>query len=397
MPAEWERWPLGGKEEYPSFARKCREAGIGLVVVGPDNPLADGIVDALEAEGAPAFGPRAAAARLEWSKSFAKEVMKSAGVSTAKYVTVADADEARKFLKGTEWGAGWVLKADGLAFGKGVHVCGSLDEALTAVDRLDESRGFPLVIEERLSGEELSWMAICDGDRCALLEPARDYKRVGDGDQGPNTGGMGAFSPVPGVPASWAERVRKEIFLPVLAEMNRRSTPFRGLLYAGLMVDFARDRIWVIEFNSRFGDPETQVLMPRIEGDLLPWLMASARGDMGSFPQQVPFSREAAVGVVAAARGYPDSPEKGKRIEGVTAGEEGYFFAGVTRSGQASAAARQGTSSSGLETSGGRVLVALGTALTLEGARAAAYARLEKVRFEGMHARRDIARKEAQT
>jgi phosphoribosylamine--glycine ligase len=277
-----------------------------------------------------------------------------------------------------------VIKADGLALGKGVRVCATLDEGLHACEDLSRISQ-DLVIEERLQGEELSWLALCDGAACAPLDPARDYKRVGDGDQGGNTGGMGAFSPVPGVPKGFEERVRREVFEPVLKEMKKRGTPFKGVLYAGLMADFARDRYWVIEFNARFGDPETQALMPRIEGDIYPWFEACARGDLGGLPPRVPFGTDAAVYVVGAARGYPDSPEKGHAIRGLeampAAHPEGYFCAGVA----------QPTDGKGLVTSGGRVFGALGVAPDLQRARALAYERLARVTFEGLQHRKDIA------
>jgi phosphoribosylamine--glycine ligase len=239
-----------------------------------------------------------------------------------------------------------------------------------------------------LAGEELSCLALCDGERCAMLEPARDYKRVGEGDRGPNTGGMGAFSPVPGVPAGFTERLRREVFEPVLREMRKRGTPFKGVLYAGVMADFGPEgggRYWVLEFNARFGDPETQALMPRIRGDIYPWLEACARGDLAGMPDRVPFADDSAVYVVGAARGYPENPEKGKTITGLAAlparHAEGYFCAGVGA----------GTHPGELVTSGGRVFGALGIAATLELARKGAYERLGRVGFEGMHYRRDIA------
>jgi phosphoribosylamine--glycine ligase len=392
MPRAWERWPFSGKPgaDFEAFAERALREKIDLVVVGPDNPLADGLVDVLDARGVLAFGPRAAAARIEASKAFAKEVMLAARVPTAKHwVARAGAgasaiDEARKILRSVPWGSGWVIKADGLALGKGVRVCSRLEEALEACEELSRISS-ELVIEERLAGEEISWLALCDGSRCAPLEPARDYKRVRDADQGPNTGGMGAFSPVPGVPAGFEERMRREVFEPVLAEMRRRGTPFKGVLYAGLMVDFKRDRYWVLEFNARFGDPETQALMPRIEGDLYPWFEACAKGELAQLPARVPFARESAVYVVGAARGYPESPEKGQSISGLEAMPEshpdGYFCAGV-------GAAPDGSS---LVTAGGRVFGALGQAPELAQARARAYDRLSKVKFEGMHYRSDVA------
>lgn len=386
MPAAWERWPLGGAQDFEAFARRARNERVDLVVVGPDQPLADGLVDILNEHGVLTFGPSRGAAQIEASKAFAKEVMQAAGVPTAQYGVAHSLEQAIQLLQSFPAEQPCpVIKADGLALGKGVRICQSRDEAIQASRELILVSG-RLVIEERLFGEEISWMAFCDGDRCALLEPARDYKRLQNGDQGPNTGGMGAFSPVPGIPAAWTERVRQEIFLPTLREMKKRGHSFRGLLYAGLMVDVARDRFWVIEFNSRFGDPEAQVLLPRIEGDLYPWLEACARGDLTGLPSRVPFKKDAAVYVVGAARGYPEKPEKGQLVEGPSENsieETSVFFAGVAASSQ------------GLVTSGGRVLGALGLGSSLKEARTQAYSRLGRVGFEGMQFRSDIALRES--
>jgi phosphoribosylamine--glycine ligase len=396
MPLAWERWAFSGKKgaDFEAFSSRAREEGVDLVVVGPDNPLADGLVDVLSAHGVLAFGPTAGAARIEASKAFAKEVMQAAGVPTARHWVAKTAEEARKILKSIPWGNGWVVKADGLALGKGVRVCATQTEAIAAAEELlklalspaspspsiSPAALVPLVIEEKLRGEEISWMAFCDGERCVLLDPARDYKRVGDGDAGLNTGGMGAFSPVR-VPAGFAERVKAEVFLPTLREMKKRGIPFRGVLYAGLMVDFEADRYWVLEFNARFGDPETQVLMPRIEGDLFDWLEASARGELNAMPTTVPFCKNAAVFVVGAARGYPERPEKGMKIQGAPDPTQGgIFYAGVERD-----------ASGALTVSGGRVLGALGLGDSLENARAQAYEKLTQVSFTGMHFRSDIA------
>jgi phosphoribosylamine--glycine ligase len=402
MPKSWERWPAtsgapkSSEIGFQALAEKAVAEGIDLVVVGPDNPLADGIVDVFEEAGLLVFGPNASAAQIEASKAFAKAVMKSAKIPTAKYWVAESQEEARKILRSVPWGGsekrGWVVKADGLAFGKGVRVCNSLAEALDAVNALaggGPSFAITLVIEERLQGEELSWMAFCDGERCALLQPVRDYKRLLDNDLGPNTGGMGSFSPVPGVPESWTERVRESVFLPALREMKRRNTSFKGLLYAGLMVDFASDQFWVLEFNARFGDPETQVLMPRIEGDLYPWLQAVAQGDLSSLPPTVPFKKEAALVVVAASGGYPDSPRVGKKITSSVLSDSSalrtsasYFFAGV-----------KSTEEGGdLLTAGGRVLGALGLGASIEIAREAAYNNLSQIHFDEMCSRSDIGK-----
>ena len=405
-PEKWERWPVdltGGAlearlERFRELAARAKREGVRIAVIGPDNPLADGIVDVFEAAGVAVFGPRASAARIEASKAFAKELMQAAKVPTARFGVVATAADAEAFLASpavSKW-AGWVVKADGLALGKGVKVCDSLKDATQAARELIAVSG-SLVIEEKLLGEEISWLALCDGKRCALFPTARDFKRVGDGDKGPNTGGMGAYSPVADVPASWNERVRREVFEPVLAEMRRRDSEFRGVLYAGLMVDPTQDRISVLEFNARFGDPETQVLMARMKGDVLPWFEAVARGDLspmiGAHTGNIPVVEDAAVVVVAAAKGYPDSPEKGRKIEFITglaeqgsapagAGADGlpsYFMAGVVKKEDA------------LVTNGGRVLGAVARGRTVEEARVRAYARLSETHFEGMQYRRDIA------
>lgn len=392
-PESWERWAvdISKPSEYAGLADRAVSAGVALAVIGPDNPLASGIVDVFESKGLLCFGPGAAAARIEASKSFAKDVMRSAGVPTARFFVTENLKDAETILESLTWTpedpeTGWVVKADGLAFGKGVKVCGTFEEAVKAAHELYEISG-SLVIEERLRGTELSWMAFCDGTRSALLEPAQDYKRLLDGDQGPNTGGMGAYSPVLDIPKGMAERVRNEVFLPTLRELRLRGVPFKGLLYAGLMVDFASGKLWVIEFNSRFGDPEAQVLLPRFEdetrgGDLFEWCEATARGDLGALPATVPFQKRAAVVVVCAAAGYPERPEKGQPIE-ISPTDAGpvppYFYAGVTRRGGQ------------LYTSGGRVLGALGTGLDLDLAREEAYHRAGAVRFAGMQARADIA------
>ena len=397
MPEEWEQWPFSAHpSEFSGLARRALSEGVDLAVIGPDNPLAEGIVDVFQDAGVLAFGPSREAAKIESSKAFAKEVMSAAGVPTARYQVVSTLEEAKTFLKNTSWApaqgvGGWVIKADGLAFGKGVRVCLTLTEALQAAEVLISVSGGcgpgKLVIEERLLGEELSWMAFCDGKRCALLEPARDYKTLQDGGRGPNTGGMGAFSPVQGVPAGFEERIHKEVFIPTLQEMENRGAPFRGLLYAGLMVDWEKNKYWVLEFNSRFGDPETQVLMPRMKDDLLDWCLACAKGDLGERSSSVSFFKNAAVVVVGAAPGYPDRPEKGAPLEILTqtavpcaAAVPPYFFSGVDKN------------KGGLTTAGGRVLGATGVGENFELARAQAYERLSQVNFPGMQFRSDIAK-----
>ena len=247
---------------------------VDLVVVGPEAPLVAGIVDALEAAGTAAFGPSGEAARIEGSKVHAKELMEEAGVPTASHVVLRDRDEALAHLSCASYPA--VLKADGLAAGKGVMICADEREARAAVDVFFVERRFgetAVVLEEHLVGEELSLLALCDGENVLALAPARDYKRIGDGDRGPNTGGMGSYSPVPGVDQERTARLVDEIHRPIVELMRRRGTPYRGVLYAGLMMTAARAR--VLEFNCRFGDPETQAVLPRLRSDLLDLLQGS--------------------------------------------------------------------------------------------------------------------------
>lgn len=390
--AEWERWPdtkIESQNDFSALAERACSAKVDLAVVGPDNPLAAGIVDVFTKFGIPCFGPVAAAAKLEASKSYAKEVMHAAQVPTARYFVAKSVDKAIKILNSLPWSVseGWVLKVDGLALGKGVRVCETRKEAIDELEagpigKLLAVQG-SLVIEERLEGVELSWMAFCDGHCCALLEPARDYKRLLDKNNGPNTGGMGAFSPVPGIPAAFTERVRTEVFEPVLREMEKRGAPFRGLLYAGLMVDIKKSKLWVLEFNVRFGDPETQVLLPRINDDLFIWCEASARGDLSGLPRDVPFIKDSAVVVVGAAKGYPDSPEKGKIIT-FQEGYENifkqklYYWAGVK------------LADGKPVTAGGRVVGALGLGSDLKEASVRAYQNLKQLRFAGMQFRSDV-------
>jgi phosphoribosylamine--glycine ligase len=334
-----------------------------LVVIGPEAPLVAGVADELRHGGVPAFGPSAAAARLEGSKSFAKEVMQAAGVPTAAALPIARAP--------------CVIKADGLAGGKGVFVCRS-EEEVDAGLRAAAALGGPLVIEELLEGEELSLFVLTDGSRTIPLAAARDYKRVGDGDTGPNTGGMGAFSPVPGVGDAEVEELVGLVHRPVLDELARRGTPFVGLLYAGLMLTADGPR--VLEFNCRFGDPETQVVLPRVDGDLLEALAAAAAGDLRGVELQA--DARAAVTVVIAAADYPERADTGSPITGI---EEAESLGGLVF--HAGTALRGGT----LVTSGGRILAVTGVGDDLERARKLAYDAAASIDFEGARYRRDIA------
>lgn len=353
-----------------------------LVVVGPEAPLVAGVADRLAQRGIAVFGPSAGAARLEGSKAFAKEVMNAAGVPTAGHVATGDRDEAHGALD--RFAPPYVVKADGLAAGKGVRICDELTEAREAVDdalvrgNFGEA-GTRLVIEEHLEGPERSVFGVCDGTDVVVLAPAQDYKRALDGDEGPNTGGMGAYSPVPGFGLTEAEGMADTVFRPVLREMADRGTPFRGLLYAGL-VDTA-DGPKLLEFNVRFGDPETQVVLPRLATDLGDLLAAAADGSVADVDLE--WHDDAAVAVVLASAGYPGEYQAGKQITGVdrAAGMEGVevFHAGTGDSGD-------GT----LVTAGGRVLNVVGRGATVGDARERAYEAVGKVSWWGKHVRTDI-------
>ncbi|HEY3542454.1 MAG TPA: phosphoribosylamine--glycine ligase [Gaiellaceae bacterium] len=336
-------------------ASLAAELKVDLAVVGPEAPLVAGLADELRQQGIATFGPSAAAAQIEGSKAFAKEVMDAAGVPNAHTLS-----EARPPC---------VVKADGLAAGKGVWVCrtqAELDDALAAVTP-------PFHVEELLEGPELSLFAIAVGDAVVPLPPARDYKRIGDGDEGPNTGGMGSFSPLPDVADDEAGEIVATVHEPVLHELARRGTPFHGLLYAGLMR--TADGLRVIEFNCRFGDPETQALLPRLDGDLLP-VLAGERSELS-------VSGRAAVTVVLAGGAYPERGDAGTPIEGIDAAEAAgalVFHAGTAlHDGQ-------------VVTNGGRILDVTATGESVEAARGAAYAAVERIHFAGMRFRSDIAR-----
>jgi phosphoribosylamine---glycine ligase len=334
---------------------------LDLVVIGPEAPLVAGVADVLRHGGVRVFGPSAAAARIEGSKRFAKEVAQAAGVAGAADLAVARPP--------------CVVKADGLAAGKGVFVCrtqAELDAALRAVTAF----GDDFVVEELLEGEELSVFAVCDGAQALGLAPARDFKRAYDGDEGPNTGGMGAYSPV-AMPFELDELV-ESIHAPVLRELARRDAPFIGLLYAGLML--TEDGPRVLEFNCRFGDPETQAILPRLDGDLLGTLAAAAAGDLGG--SSLTASDDAAVTIVVAARDYPRAGDSGSPITGIDEAEvdgASVFHAGTALRGNQ------------LVTNGGRVLNVSATAPTVGEARERAYAAAERIRFDGAWFRRDVA------
>jgi len=368
-----------GAEALRALAKKAKSQKIDLVVVGPDNVLADGAVDIFSQEGVAIFGPTQAAAKLESSKIFSKQVMKAAKVPTADSYEVHSVAEAEQLIKDLNWvKKHWVLKADGLALGKGVEICESREQAIAALRRLQKySHSF--VIEERLRGREISWLAFCDGESCSLLAPARDYKTLTSDPLSPNTGGMGAVCPVPLENSKLSERIRDMVFMPILREMKKRGTPYKGILYAGLMIQ--DEDVWVLEFNSRFGDPEAQVLLPLIQDDLLEWCLACVEGRLGAAkPRMVPMFDEYAVYVVAAAPGYPGDVQNGGIISGVDTWLKTHsgFFAGVRKDGTQ------------WVTSGGRVLGALGFGNSIAEARGKAYERLKQVSFPGMQYREDV-------
>jgi phosphoribosylamine---glycine ligase len=340
-----------------------RQHAIDLVVVGPEAPLVAGIADQLRAAGVSVFGPSAGAARIEGSKSFAKEIMRAAGVPTA-----AALGEAR---------APCVVKADGLAGGKGVFVCRAQDEADRAVDEA-RALGDDVVVEELLEGEELSLFALSDGADALPLAPAQDFKRLRDDDEGPNTGGMGSYSPVPFLAPDEIDELVDLVHRPVLAELAARGTPFVGLLYAGLML--TNEGPHVLEFNCRFGDPETQAILPRLDGDFLGALARAADGALGGI--DLAAGPQAAVTVVLASNGYPDDPQGGVPIDGVADAEATgslVFHAGT--------ALRDGR----LVSAGGRVLDVTGLGDSVADARERAYAAVEQIDFPGAQFRHDIA------
>ena len=342
----------------------ARALSIELVIIGPEAPLVAGVADRLRAGGVSVFGPTAAAARIEGSKSFAKEVLEAAGVPTARALPVATAP--------------CVVKADGLAAGKGVFVCHDESELETALAEV-ATLGGHFLIEELLEGQELSVFAICDGRNAVALAAARDYKRIGDGDSGANTGGMGSYSPVPEVPPGEVERLVDTIHRPVLRELATRGAPFSGLLYAGLMLTSNGPR--VLEFNCRFGDPETQSVVPCVEDDLLPLLAQSASGDLSGATLR-PGAR-AAVSVVLAAAQYPAAGDTGSQIVGIRDAES--LGALVFHAGTASRGGQ-------LVTNGGRIVSVTGVGEDLGAAREVAYAAAAHISFSGARYRRDIAR-----
>jgi phosphoribosylamine--glycine ligase len=372
-----ERFPLDILDPVATAALAV-ELGVDLVVIGPEAPLVLGVADAVRDAGIPCFGPSVNAAKLEGSKSFAKEVMTAAGVPTAGSATVSKADDVGAVLD--HFGPPYVVKDDGLAAGKGVVVtedkAAALDHARAVI-----GGGGRVVIEEYLDGPEVSLFCVTDGTTVVPLAPAQDFKRLKEGDRGPNTGGMGAYSPLPWSPPGLVEEVVETVAKPTIAEMARRGTPFAGVLYCGLALTSKGVR--VVEFNVRFGDPETQVVLARLRSELGPLLMAAARGELASHPP-LEWSDDAAVVVVIAAQNYPARPVTGERIEGVHRASE----APGTYVLQAGTALDKGGR---LVSAGGRVLSVVGLGPTLAQAQSTAYLGVAKVHLAGAHFRTDIA------
>jgi phosphoribosylamine--glycine ligase len=365
-------------DDVDGVVRAARDEHADLVVVGPEAPLVAGVADALAQAGIRCFGPTAAGAALEGSKAFCKELMLAAGVATAGYQVVSDVDAGLEAIG--RYPA--VIKADGLAGGKGVTIASDEAEARAALEALLIGHRFGterVVVEEHLEGEELSLLALCDGRRALPLASAQDYKRIFDGDRGPNTGGMGSYSPVPEVGSERAEEICRAVHQPVLEELDRRGISFHGMLYAGLMLTSEGPK--VLEFNVRFGDPETQAILPRLRSDLLELLeRATVTGGLDGV--RLDWSEEVAVTVVLASRGYPESSSAGDVITGLNAVGEGVY---VTHAGTARA------ESGDIVTAGGRVLGVTGLGQDVADARSAAYAAADMIEFAGKQLRRDIA------
>jgi phosphoribosylamine--glycine ligase len=377
--ADAECLPEIAADDVEAIVVAARERRIDLVVVGPEMALVAGVVDALEEAGIPAFGPSAAAAELEGSKAFAKELMAEAGVPTAGYALLHTREQADGHLAGASYPL--VLKADGLAAGKGVIICLGEAEAREALDVFFTERRFgatTVVIEEFLEGEELSLLALCDGESVVPLAPAQDYKRIFDGDEGPNTGGMGSYSPVTGFGPDEVEAIADAVHRPIVAAMARRGIAFHGVLYAGLMI--GPDGPKVLEFNARFGDPETQAVLPRLRSDLVDLCLA-AREPGGLAGAEAEFGSDWAVTLVLASAGYPESSSKGDVISGLAAAAE---LAEVTHAGTAE---HDGET----VTAGGRVLNVTALGATAAEARDRAYDAAGRISFEGMQIRTDIA------
>ncbi|MGZ5313028.1 MAG: phosphoribosylamine--glycine ligase [Solirubrobacterales bacterium] len=382
-----------GAEDVAGIVAAARDEAADLVIVGPEAPLVEGLVDELEGAGIKAFGPSAEAAKIEGSKIHAKRLMADAGVPTASHTALGSREEALEHLSRAPYPC--VLKADGLAAGKGVIICGTEAEAREAVEAFFTEQRFgktEVVLEEFLDGEELSLLALCDGENVVPLAPAQDYKRIGEGDEGPNTGGMGSYSPVPGFDDERVAEIVDSVHRPLVEVMARRGTPYHGVLYAGLMVGNGRDQagpggeaeepaFHVLEFNCRFGDPETQAVLPRLRSDLVELCLAAREPGGLAGVGAADFAEDWAVTVVLASAGYPASSSKGDVIRGLSPAAE---IAEITHA---------GTAQRGREivTAGGRVLNVTGLGPTPADARSRAYDAAERIEFDGMQMRGDIA------
>jgi phosphoribosylamine--glycine ligase len=377
--ADAECLPEVAVDDVEAIVAVATERRVDLVVVGPEAALVIGAVDELERAGIPAFGPSAAAAELEGSKAFAKELMAEAGVPTAGYIVTTSHDQLVEEAAQASYPC--VLKADGLAAGKGVIICESEADALAAASLFFEEQRFgktTVVLEEFLEGEELSLLALCDGENVVPLAPAQDYKRIFDGDEGPNTGGMGSYSPVPGFDADTVAEIVESVHRPIVAAMARRGIPFHGVLYAGLMIGPEGPK--VLEFNARFGDPETQAVLPRLRSDIVDLFLAG-REPGGLAGMSAEFRPEWAVTLVLASAGYPESSSEGDVIRGLAEAAE---LAEVTHAGTAE---RDGE----IVTAGGRVLNVTALGAGPAEARERAYDAAGRISFDGMQIRTDIA------
>jgi phosphoribosylamine--glycine ligase len=376
----------GRADDVANVVATARRENVDLVVVGPEAPLVAGLVDALAEVGIRAFGPSRAAAELEGSKAFCKDFMKRHGIPTAAYEVFADADAAEAHVRAAN--RPLVVKADGLAAGKGVVVASSVDEAVEAVDAMMRKRAFGdagnrIVIEELVRGEEVSFHAICDGTRFVPLAAAQDHKRIFEDDRGPNTGGMGAYSPPPVVSAAMHDRIVAEVFEKTVRGLAEEGRPFRGALFAGLMID--ADTINVLEFNVRFGDPETAVLLARLDADVVPYLDGAARGDLGALAAAAPpVVADPAIAVVIAAHGYPGTPRMGDEITGIAAAEEvesvSVLHAGTANKGGS------------VVSSGGRVLCVTACGPDIDIAADRVYRAVDRIALAGGQHRRDIGK-----
>jgi phosphoribosylamine--glycine ligase len=368
-------------DDVDGLVRVARDEGVDLVAVGPEAPLVAGAVDALTEAGVKAFGPSAEAARIEGSKAYSKELMREVGVPTASHMLLRSREEAEQQLPCASYPA--VLKADVLAAGKGVIICQDEAEARAAVEEFFGERRFgetSVVLEEFLEGEELSLLALCDGERAVPMAPAQDYKRIFDGDLGPNTGGMGSYSPVPGFDRDHARALAVVAHQPIVDELRRRGTPYHGVLYAGLMMTPAGPR--VLEYNCRFGDPETQAILPRLRSDLVD-LLERCTTPGGLEGVELEWSTQWAVTVVLASRGYPGSSSKGDAISGlesIDSIDTELLHAGTAERDDGE-----------LVTAGGRVLNVTGLGDNPGQARDGAYAAADRIEFDGKQLRRDIA------